>query len=249
MKKNHCMIIMFSLLVYLGCSGSIDSSGDAESDLQFPPPATDDGYLYGDFSLTVNGDPVQSSPAAKNYTYYVLEGTFNLPAVVDRYYKCCSLYEEHAGNSGYGHYYLDCANYIMEILNRDFYPYSSNTILSYTSGSGMNTIKVESVGVLDNSVIDRIELVVNNLQVTDFNTELTLNSSTPDRFLIFTYKNGTKFSSLMAGSSVKVVIGNLSMENDTTTITINSSTLFISTGGLESISLQGTLNAYRQEQE
>lgn len=235
------ILIILSALFFINCSQIPDSHLIDNAISQQAYFATNNGVPYGNFILTINGDQILSYPLSKNYTntYWLTgltDGTYTIQNIVNRFKSAL------AASDGRK------ATCYLNILNVDFYQFSSNTILTISVHDGLFDLKIESVSLTEENKGPKIELILKDLQVSDINNELTLDSSTPNRVLKYFSTSGYVYSSNATGSSVKLTVGNIGELNDETTVTINNSTLYKDGGGIESISLSGgSINGYRKE--
>ena len=221
-----------------------------------PPPCKVDcfaGYKtntndfpYGDYSLTVNGQANTAYP--KTVTSNAFTTTVSLSTAIserERYY-----------NKYYNSEKPDYSDYqiyerIRDDIANQVYDTGKNTFLEY-DGDKQVEIYTENIRMLANpsnpQSINQSEiyLKITNLSTSELNTALTLNSSDTSRYFEITFQ-GVRYSSKYSGSTISLTLGNVPSPFGTALLTITSGTLKSSnSSSLESISISGTMTAYRQ---
>ncbi len=247
------ILIILSALFLLNCSQIDTTTKNEFADSIYL--TTNNGIPYGNFSLTIDGNPVQSYPASKYYsnTVWLNDGTYTIKNIVDYYQGSRANYNYYISKPGAENLQkasveLALINYLLNSLNNDFYSYSSNTILTISVHDSLFDLYILSDSLTLENKGARIELTLKDVQISDINNELTLDSTTPNRIFKYFSTGGYVYSSSAPNSNVKLTLGNIGELNDETTVTINNSTMYKDGGGIESISLSsGVINGFRKE--
>ncbi|HQP50212.1 MAG TPA: hypothetical protein PKX12_15915 [Spirochaetota bacterium] len=237
--------LLFSLLVLCisACSCSMDDEEqDCEqySDINRYIKATKEGIPWGFLYLITDGKPV------RNYSA-------ELPAVYvefiywrDQYWRICN---GNYQNSQYNNYYSDREYYRFHTDNyarmlKGLYMNAFNLLLHF---DGISTLTVTMEPVDPDSTAPPFTLLnITDLTAADIGTDITLDSTSVNRLFRIEY-NGELYGSLETGSSLKMNIKSIRPAGEITQIEIKSgSILFNETGNLESVHVEGNINAWRK---
>jgi hypothetical protein len=222
------------ILILASCSSTDDERCDDFSDVARYQSNTLNGIPYGAMSLNVQG---------------TMTGNYSpeLVLVLSRYHLWKSMYIEACGNDlnsddevkyyhGNARYY---ANQLIAI-----YRTARNVILEF---DGVSSFAVTLRPVDPDSVQpDTVLISITDLLPGDIGVEITLDSAAVNRLFIAEHQ-GALYSSLEAGSALKMKILNIRPVNEITAVEVNaSSILFDDTGNMESVSIGGSINAWRE---
>ncbi len=224
-----------TILLLFACSDSNTAVCDSFNNVEYFKQWTADGIPYGTMVLNVQGCNLRNYSDELPYILYQYD-----------YWKNLYLYECDI-NGGYDEdlteYYHELTSYYGGQLILK-YKISKNLILEF---NGVNDFKIilSSIDPLS-SEPDKVLLEITDLTAGDIGMEITLNASSINRKFYLDY-GGDIFSSLETGSSLKIIINNIRPAGQITQVEIlPGSILFNDAGNLESVSIQGYLNAKRK---
>ncbi len=228
------LLFILILSILLSCSNDNDRNCDGFSDVLYYQQRTDNGVPYGYMSLTVQGSPIKSYDAS-------------LPLILARYNLWKSMYLESCGNDTYTddevkYYYANARYYANQLIAQ--YITAKNVILEF---DGVSAFAITLSPVNPYSAEPEFVLLqITDLTPGDIGVEVTLNNASVNRNLTVDYDTAL-FSSLEAGSSVKIKINSIRPPGELTyTEIIPPSIIFNDSGNMESVSISGSVNARRE---
>lgn len=144
----------------------------------------------------------------------------------------------------YDDYYLEQAQKYATTLE-GLYRTAKTTILEFHGGTVL-AVNLEPVAP-DSAELVFVILSITSFSAADINTDTTLDSTTSNRELRVEF-NSDVYSSLQPGSSATIEIHNIRPAGESVLIEVREpSALFNEGGTFESISVDGSLRAYRRE--
>lgn len=198
---------------------------------------------YGDYSLTVSGTSITAYPKT-------VSTIFANPVSLTEAINQKRIYKNKCDGEGKE---LDCsyARQITSHIELQVYLVGYNTFLKY-DGDKQVEVYADTIYTLANPTNppnianSDIYLKLTSLLDSEFNTSLTLNSTNTSRYFEITYQN-VRYSSKYSGSSISMNLTNVPTAGNTGLVTITSGTLKSSnSSSLESLSITGTMTAYRK---
>ncbi len=235
MGKYIMAAIILPLLIQTSSCKLIEEAGcDSFDNVKYYQQNTINGMPAGTMVLNVQGSAVRSYPSDLSY----ILSEYN-------YYRELYMYEcdINAGiDTDMTDYYHDLTAWYADQLI-SYYKLSERLLLQF-DGVSVFRILLRPVDP-SSSEPDALLLSITDLTVVDIGTEITLNLATPGRRFDIEY-NGSFYTSMEAGSSLKLKIGNIRPTGEITQVEIISgSILYNDAGNMESVSISGFMNAYK----
>lgn len=233
-RVNMRLLLIVILSILLSCSNDDGRNCDDFEDVTFYQQRTDNGVPYGYMNITVQGSPLRSYDAS-------------LPLMLARFNQWKSMYREACGNDLYTddevkYYYENARYYANQLIAQ--YRTAKNVILEFDGVSDF-TVTLKPVDP-DSAAPDFIFLQISDLVPGDIGVEITLDSTKTNRKLIIDFESDI-YNSLESGSTVKIKISSIRPSGELTyTEIISPSVIFNDSGNMESVSISGSINAWRE---
>ncbi len=227
-------IILPAVIQTSSCKLIEEAGCDSFENVKYYQQNTINGMPAGTMVLNIQGSAVRNYPSGLSY----ILSEYN-------YYRELYMYEcdINAGiDTDLTDYYHEITEWYGEQLI-SCYKISEQLLLQFNGVSDFR-ILLRPVDP-SSSEPDSLILSISDLTVAYIGTEITLNQSTPGRRFDIEY-NGSFYTSMEAGSSLKLKIGNIRPAGEITQVEIISgSILYNDAGNMESVSISGFMNAYR----